>query len=88
MKRLKIYLFIIQKIQAGIFFQESSVLKNFKYENCNTSAVPLYVHQLDISPDPIILGEWIQVSFNMTLDKDAGSHNKRIEVIVARTSHI
>ncbi|XP_060583537.1 ganglioside GM2 activator-like [Ruditapes philippinarum] len=61
-------------------FKESVSSRNFSYSNCNSSVVPLYVNFLDISPDPIIIGNSIKIRLRMTLDEDAGSHNNTIKV--------
>jgi hypothetical protein len=57
--------------------------RNFSYSNCNNTVVPLYVNFLDISPDPIIIGNYIKIRSRSTLDEDAGSHNNTIEVTLA-----
>lgn len=54
--------------------------KNFRFTNCNITAVPLYVKQLNVTPDPIKFGETVNISSEIALERDLGANGNSIEV--------
>lgn len=56
---------------------------NFRFKNCNnTPDVPIYVRQLVISPDPIIMtGTKFSVNVSTSIDVNEEIGNDTIEVV-------